>query len=113
MQPGLCREIKYLNLVMVNDVTTIMEVEPTLQEEIRNGQLEDAKLKEILQLIKENKTSDFTHDSKRILWLRRQICVPNLKHIRELILRQTHDSAHSIHPGSTTMYKDMKTRYSS
>jgi hypothetical protein len=39
------------------------------------------------------------------------MCVPNLKHLRELILREAHDSAYSIHPGSTKMYKDLKTHY--
>jgi hypothetical protein len=38
-------------------------------------------------------------------------CVPNQKHIKELILREAHDSAYSIHPSSTKMYKDLKTRY--
>jgi hypothetical protein len=47
MQPELRREIKYLNLAIVNDATVAMEVEPTLEVEIREGQLDDAKLKEI------------------------------------------------------------------
>jgi hypothetical protein len=34
-----------------------------------------------------------------------------MKHIKELILREAHDSAYSLHPGSTKMYKDLKTRY--
>jgi hypothetical protein len=51
MQPELQREIKYLNLGIVNEAKVTMEVEPTLEVEIREGQLEDAKLKEIRQLI--------------------------------------------------------------
>jgi hypothetical protein len=39
VRPELQKEIKYLNLAM--------EVKPTLEAEIRKGQLEDAKLKEI------------------------------------------------------------------
>jgi hypothetical protein len=34
IQPELRREIKYLNLTIVNDVTVTMEVEPTLEAEI-------------------------------------------------------------------------------
>jgi hypothetical protein len=34
IQPELCREIKYLNLAIVNDATVTMEVEPTLEAEI-------------------------------------------------------------------------------
>jgi NADPH-dependent 7-cyano-7-deazaguanine reductase QueF len=47
MRLELCREIIYLNLTMLNDTTMVVEVEPTLESEIRKGQLEDEKLKEI------------------------------------------------------------------
>jgi hypothetical protein len=110
MPSELRREIKYLNLGMVNEAK-VMEVEPTLEAKIREGQLEDAKLKEIWQLIQDNKTSDFSEDSQGTLWLGKWICVPNLKPIKESILREAHDLAYSIHPGSTKMYKDLKTHY--
>jgi hypothetical protein len=73
--------------------------------------LEDAKLKEIRQLIRDNKTSDFSEDSQGTIWFGKRICVPNQKPIKESILREAHDSAYSIHPGNTKMYKDLKTRY--
>jgi hypothetical protein len=63
------------------------------------------------QLIRDNKTSDFSEDSRGTLWLGKRICIPNLSHLRELILREAHDLAYSIHLGSTKMYKDLKTRY--
>jgi hypothetical protein len=44
---------------MVNEAKVTMDVEPTLEVEILDGQLEDAKLKEIRQLIRDNKTNDF------------------------------------------------------
>jgi hypothetical protein len=47
MQPELRREIEYLNLGMVNEAKVTMEVEPTIEAEIREGQLEDVKWKEI------------------------------------------------------------------
>jgi hypothetical protein len=111
LRPELRQEIRYLNLAMVNEIAMIVEVEPMLEAEIRKAQLEDEKLKEIRQLIKENKTSDFTQDDNGTLWLGKRICIPNLKPIQELIIREAHDSAYSIHPGSTKMYKDLKTRY--
>jgi hypothetical protein len=62
-------------------------------------------------LIQDNKTSDFSEDREGTLWLGKWICVPNLKPIKESILREAHDSAYSIHPGTTKMYKDLKTHY--
>jgi hypothetical protein len=107
----LHKEIKYLNVTIINDTIVAMDVKPTFEVKIRNGQLEDAKLKEIQQLIKDNKTSTFLEDSRGTLWLEKRICVHNRKHVKELILGEAHDSAYSIHPGSTKMYKDLKTHY--
>jgi hypothetical protein len=41
IRPELHQEIKYLNLTIVNNTTVTMEDEPTLEAEIRKGQLED------------------------------------------------------------------------
>jgi hypothetical protein len=37
--------------------------------------------------------------------------VPDVDHLREKILQEAHDSAYSIHPGSTKIYQDLKERY--
>jgi hypothetical protein len=47
MWPELHQEIEYLNLSMVNDLLVVMEVEPTLESEIQEGQLGDPKLAKI------------------------------------------------------------------
>jgi hypothetical protein len=111
MKPELHREFWYLNLTMIHKTAMAVEMKPMLEAKIRKAQLEDEKLKEIRQLIKDNKMSDFTEDDHGTLWLGKRICVPNPKYIRELILQEAHDSAYSIHLGSTKMYKDLKTRY--
>jgi hypothetical protein len=88
MRPELCQEIRYLNLAMVNEIAMAAEIAPALKAKIRKVQLEDEKLREIPLLIKENKTSDFTEDDNRTLWLGKRICIPNLKPIWELIWRK-------------------------
>ena len=35
-------------------------------------------------------------------------CLPETDSIRETMLKEAHDSAYSIHPGSTKMYQDLK-----
>ncbi|WVZ58668.1 hypothetical protein U9M48_008910 [Paspalum notatum var. saurae] len=40
-----------------------------------------------------------------------KICVPKVDNIRKLILSEAHDTAYSIHPGSTKMYYDLKERF--
>jgi hypothetical protein len=62
-------------------------------------------------LIKSNKTIGFSEDKQGALWWGKHICVLDVKEICELILREAHDSAYSIHPGCTKMYQDMKTHF--
>jgi hypothetical protein len=47
MRPEMWREIEYLNLGIVNRAIGMMEVKSTLEAQIRECQLEDAKLKDI------------------------------------------------------------------
>jgi hypothetical protein len=36
--------------------------------------------------------------------------VPNIQKIKDVILRESHESAYSIHPRGTKMYQDLKDR---
>ena len=88
-----------------------MEIEPTLNEEMHKGQMQDEKIKEIKQNIKGGKAPGFSEDDQGIIWFEKRICVPNQKELKDVILKEAHESAYSIHPGSTKMYQDLKARY--
>jgi hypothetical protein len=69
--------MEQLNLGMVNNMeATVMEVESTLEEEIRKGQESDEKIKEIKTLIDLGKAPDFMEDDQGIVWFKKRICVP-------------------------------------
>jgi hypothetical protein len=105
-------EFEKLNLGWVSNAEVVeMEVDSALEQDIRRGQLEDAKIQEIKEQIKGDKAPGFGVDDQGTLWYKKCICVPGIKEIRESILREAHDSAYSIHPGSTKMYHDLKSRY--
>jgi hypothetical protein len=103
----LCAEFKLLNLGIVTNAMGI-EVTPTLEQEIRKGQQEDEKLREIIANVSLGKAPGFRIDGNGTLWFEKRICVPEVKPIQETILREAHESAYSIHPGSTKMYLDLK-----
>ena len=88
-----------------------MEVDSTLEQDIRKWQLEDEKIKEIREQMKERKAPDFTEYAQGTIWFKKKNCVPDIKSIRETILREAHDSAYSVHPESTKMYQDLKQLY--
>ena len=55
--------------------------------------------------------SSFTEDDQGTIWFKKRICVLEIEHLRQLILREAHDSAYFIHPRSTKMYQDLKEKY--
>jgi hypothetical protein len=108
----LCWEMERLNLgIVTQSVTITLEVESTLEEEIKKGQLTDEKIKEHGRLIDSGKVPYFKRDDQGTIWFRNRICVPEIDHLRETILKEAHDLTYSIHPGSTKMYQDLKQKY--
>jgi hypothetical protein len=105
----LYAEMDKLNLrLTVNSGVVAMEVDSTLSQDIRKGQKEDEMLQEIMRNIAEGKSPGFTEDEQGVLWHKRRICVPDDKEIKNLILREAHNSAYSIHPRGNKMYQDLK-----
>ncbi|WVZ51685.1 hypothetical protein U9M48_002801 [Paspalum notatum var. saurae] len=72
---------------------------------------DDEKLQKIRELLKLGKASHFRKDEQGTLWYKNRICEPNVDSIKKLILSEAHDTAYSIHPGSTKMYYDLKERF--
>jgi hypothetical protein len=101
----LCWEMAQLNLgIVAQSETLTLKIESTLEQNIRRGQLTDEKIAEYKKLIKLGKVLEFREDEQGTVWFKNRICVPEIKELRETILQEAHDSAYSIHPGSTKMY---------
>jgi hypothetical protein len=108
----LCEEFDKLNLrIVANTEATEIEVGSNLLQEIQKGQVEDEKITEIKHNIKEEKSSGFSDDEEGVLWYKARICVPNVKELKDKILRETYESAYSIHPAGNKMYHDLKATY--
>jgi hypothetical protein len=75
------------------------------------GQIGDAKIQEIKDLITIGTCLEFTEDEQGTIWFKNRICVPEIDSLRETILKEAHDSDYSIHPGSTKMYQDLRQKY--
>jgi hypothetical protein len=106
MSEELIEEFDRLNLgIVAHAEGVIIEVEPTLEQEIRKGQVGDAKIQEIRDLMAEGKGLDFTEDGQSTIWFKNRICVLEIDSLHETILKEAHDSTYYIHPGSTKMYR--------
>jgi hypothetical protein len=108
----LAKEFDRLSLGFLNSMRgVIVELEPTLEREIKEAQKNDEKINEIRQLILEGRGKDFREDAEGVVWFKDCLCVPNVQSIRELILKEAHESVYSIHPGSEKMYQDLKKKF--
>jgi IS30 family transposase len=46
-----------------------------------------------------------------VVWFKERLCVPDIKSIQELILKEGHETVYSIHAGCEKMYQDLKKRF--
>jgi hypothetical protein len=100
----LAKDFERLNLGIVAHTKGVtIELEPTLLQEIRKGQICDAKVQEIKDLITESRGPEFTEDAQGTVWFKDRICVSGIESLRETILKEAHDLDYSIHPGSTNL----------
>jgi hypothetical protein len=88
-----------------------IEVEPTLEQDIHKGQIGDAEIQEIKDLMAKGRGPYITEDERDTIWFKSRICVPEISNLHEIILKEAHDSTYSIHPASTKMYQDLKQKY--
>jgi hypothetical protein len=108
----LVKEFKKLNLEVVAHAEGVtLEVQSTLKQEIHKGLLDDVRIQKIKESMKQGEAPDFTEDEQGTVWFKNRLCVPKIGDLRETILREAHNSAYSIHPGSNKMYQDIKQRY--
>ncbi|KAK1610026.1 hypothetical protein QYE76_033699 [Lolium multiflorum] len=84
------------------------ELNVNLKNEIMMGQLDDPFIMEEMRRIDEGRPSEFHRGESGSLWFQKRICVPDIAEIKEVILREAHQTPYSIHPGSTKMYMDLK-----
>jgi hypothetical protein len=102
----LVKEFDRLSLGFLNNTRGVtIELEPTLEQDIRKGQKDDEKINKIRQLIIDGKGKDFREDAQGVLWFKDRLCVPDIKSIQNLILKEAHETTYSIQPGSEKMYK--------
>jgi hypothetical protein len=108
----LAKEFDRLSLRFLNNIQGVtIELEPTLEQDIRKGQKDDEKINKIRQLIIDGKGKDFHEDVEGVVWFKDRLCVPDIKSIGELILKEAHETTYSIHPSSEKMYQDLKKRF--
>jgi hypothetical protein len=75
----LAKEFDRLSLGFLNNMRGVtVELEPTLEREIKEAQKNDEKINEVRQLILEGRGKDFREDAEGVIWFKDRLCVPNV-----------------------------------
>ncbi|WVZ99385.1 hypothetical protein U9M48_044702 [Paspalum notatum var. saurae] len=77
----------------------------------RQDRKADGEIRKAIQRIGTGPVTGLRVDEKGTLWFKNRICVPKTGVTRKIVMEEAHNSAYSIHPGSTKMYLDLKTDY--
>ena len=89
----------------------VMEIQSTLVESIKEKQLQDPVLSKLCSEVAHGKAPGFLVHEDGVLRFQNRVCVPADQELKELILRESHSSAYSVHPGASKMYKDLRRNY--
>jgi hypothetical protein len=93
----LVKKFDRLSLGFLNSTQGVtVELEPTLERDIKDGQKNDEKINEIRQLNLDGKGKDFREDVEGVVWFKDRLCVPDIKSIPELILKEVHQKRQLI-----------------
>jgi hypothetical protein len=81
-----------------------------LEDLIRKAQRLDTETTSLAGRARKEQLPDLKTDEEGTLWFKDCLCVPK-GDARGILLDEAHNSAYYVHPGTTKMYLDLKTRY--
>ncbi|KAK1681723.1 hypothetical protein QYE76_042571 [Lolium multiflorum] len=111
-QPSLYQEFEQFRMELVSEgFLASMELQPTLVGQIKEAQKGNASIDGIKNQIAAGKAPGFTIDEEGVLWYNGRLCVPSDSELKQVILKEAHDTLYSIHPGGTKMYQDLKEQF--
>jgi hypothetical protein len=87
-----------------------LEFKPVLEDLICKAQRLDSETTRLMKKARKEQLPNLRTDEQGVLWFKNRLCVPKGE-AQEVLLNEAHNSAYSIHPGTTKMYLYLKTRY--
>src|SRR4051812_7174877 len=108
-QPLLHEEFHKLNLEIVpHGYLSTLVAKPTLEDQIIVSQRRARGVRRIKENTASKVAKCFSTDSKGTVFFGDCLVVPKNRDLRQLILKEAHDTPLSIHPGGTKMYRDLR-----
>ena len=111
MHPKLQKELNDLNVEFITSRMASITVRPDLFDGLAESQAADPDFATHFEKAENEEGSEFNVREDGILRRGDRLCIPNKPELKQLILNEAHNTPYSVHPGSTKMYQDLKTRY--
>ncbi|KAK0594976.1 hypothetical protein LWI29_002325 [Acer saccharum] len=92
-------------------VFAITEQDAHASNDVVSVQKSDLQLVRIGDDVRKGAKPDFKLDESDVLWYGKRLCVPDDGEMKKEILNEAHNTAYSVHPGSTKMYHDLKRNF--
>ena len=100
--------IKLVQPRCITGLLTALEMQPSIIEEIKASQKEDARLERIRCNVAQGKSPGFMVHEDGTLRFQNRLCVSNKEEFKRRILKEAHNTRYSVNPGGTKMYRDLK-----
>ena len=114
IDPYLLKELEKLRIkvLLSGDSTSLatLQITSSIVDKIKEGQQEDPELLKLSKKVEEGSIQDFTL-KEGLLRYRGRLCAPRNAQLKKELLKESHDSTLSTHPGSTKIYRDLKSYY--
>ena len=112
-QLGILRDLETMGLELVlpgdtNGLFIALEVQPSVIEEIKGRQKDDARLEKLRCNVAQGKSPGFVIHEDGTLRFQNRLCVLNKEELKRRILEEVHNTRYSVHPGRTKMYRDLR-----
>ena len=88
-----------------------LRVKSTFQEKVMEAQQRDIEVDKVNEKIKLGIETPFRVSDDGMVLMGKRMYLPGDQVLKGELLKETHESRLSIHPGSTKMYKDLKEFY--
>ena len=85
-----------------------IEVKSTLLDRIKEGQKKEPMIQMWVERVKKGELPDFNLGPDGILRFRNRVIVPKDEELKKEILKESHRSRSTVHPGSGKMYHNLK-----
>ena len=82
-----------------------------MEDQIKAAQKRDLGIQKIKENIARGDAKCFSVDENGVVYFGSRLVVPRKGKLKDLILREAHESPLSTHPGGTKMYRDLHQRF--